>query len=388
MLKGLQILDADCHVVEPLEMWQNYIEPEFRDRVPRKDLERSEQSLLKRLGSLNFKAALPNPMTGVTVEGEQIFNQISEKVWVEGTWQMAKNYTVSALRNFDPPSQVRVLKNMGVDLSFLYPTVGLWMFSIDSMDPALTGALVRAYNNWIRDFCSYDNKLLQGVGAISRHDPDDMVSELRRVAEFGFRAVFLRPNPVKGRILSDPSYEPFWTECEKLNIAVGIHEGAHARVPSTGADRFQTRFAMHACSHPMEQMMAMLALIEGGVLERHPKLRVAFLEAGCGWLPYWLWRLDELEYKNLSWEVKDNVKMKPSEYFRRQCFVAVEPDEPYFPELVNFIGEDNILFGTDYPHMDHGPSIMDDVVRLRKTLPSRVLQKILWDNALRFYGLN
>jgi predicted TIM-barrel fold metal-dependent hydrolase len=388
MLKGMQILDADCHVVEPLEMWQSYIEPEFRERVPRKDLERSEQSLIKRLRSLNLKATLPNPMSGVTVEGEQIFNKISEEVWVEGTWQMAKNYTVSALRNFDPPSQVRALKHMGVDLSFLYPTVGLWMFSIDSMEPALAGALVRAYNNWIRDFVNYDNKLFRGVGAISRHDPEDMVSELRRVASFGFKAVFLRPNPVKGRLLSDPSHEPFWTECENLDIAVGIHEGTHARVPSTGADRFSTRFAMHACSHPMEQMMAMLTLIEGGVLERHPKLRVAFLEAGCGWLPYWLWRLDELEYKNLAWEVKDNVKIKPSEYFRRQCFIAVEPDEPYLPELLNFIGEDNILFGTDYPHMDHGPSIMDDVSNLRKTLPSRVLQKILWENAMRFYGLS
>jgi len=83
-----------------------------------------------------------------------------------------------------------------------------------------------------------------------------------------------------------------------LDMAVGIHEGTHSRLPTTGAERFNSRFALHACSHPMEQMMALLALIEGGVLERHRRLRVAFLESGCGWLPYWLWKLDE-EYKNL-----------------------------------------------------------------------------------------
>jgi predicted TIM-barrel fold metal-dependent hydrolase len=214
-----------------------------------------------------------------------------------------------------------------------------------------------------------------------------MVPELKRVAEFGWKAVYLRPNPVKGRMLGDPAYEPFWSECEKLNIAVSIHEGTHCRLPSAGADRFNTRFALHACSHPMEQMMALLSLIESGVLERHPKLRVAFLEAGCGWLPYWLWRLDELEYKNLRMEVGDNVKMKPSEYFRRQCFISVEPDEPYLHALIKYIGEDNLLFGSDYPHPDHQPDIMNDVIELENRLSKPIMQKILWNNPARFYGL-
>ena len=168
------------------------------------------------------------------------------------------------------------------------------------------GAFVRSYNSWLYDFCSYDPQKLKGIGAINQHYPEEMVPELQRIVEFGWNAVFIRPNPVKGRILSDPAYEPFWSECERLNVAVTVHEGTHSRLPTTGADRFDTRFALHACSHPMEQMMALLALIEGGVLERHPQLRVGFFESGCGWLPYWLWRLDE-EYENLYYEVKDNV---------------------------------------------------------------------------------
>jgi uncharacterized protein len=185
---------------------------------------------------------------------------------------------------------------MGVDIAFLYPSIGLWILAIDTMTPQLAGAFTCAYNNWLRDFSNYEPQILRGVGAINLHAPEEMVTELRRIVEFGWKAIVLRPNPVKGRLLSDPRYENFWGECERLGIAISIHEGTHCRLPSTGANRFNTRFALHACSHPMEQMMAMLALIEGGVLERHPKLRVGFFEAGCGWLPYWLWRMDE-EYK-------------------------------------------------------------------------------------------
>ena len=214
-----------------------------------------------------------------------------------------------------------------------------------------------------------------------------MVSELERIADFGWKAVYLRPNPVKGRLLSDPAYEPFWSECEKLAIAVSLHETTHSRVPSAGADRFHTRFALHACSHPMEQMMGLLALIEGGVLENHPQLRVGLLESGCGWLPYWLWRLDR-EYEDLHWEVAETVKMKPSEYFRRQCFIAVEPSEAYLPQLLDYLGPDNLIFGSDYPHMDRKPNVVADMVALEQQIPQQVLQKILWDNPRKFYGLD
>ena len=386
MLNGYRILDVDGHVVEPVEMWAKYLDPAFKSRAPARD-GAADSGLVERVSRFGLKGILENPVKGLKVDGHELVNKISDEVWTEGTWLMATYYTEAAARGFDPESQVMMMRRMGIDMTFLYPTVGLWMFAIDEMDPPLVAALVRAYNDWLRDFASYDPELMRCVGAISRHDPDDMVSELRRIAGFGWRAVFLRPNPVRGRLLSDPAYEPFWTECERLNISVGIHEGTHCRLPATGADRFDTRFAMHACSHPMEQMMAMLSLIEGGVLERHPRLRVAFLEAGCGWLPYWLWRLDELEYKNLDWEVKNRITMKPSEYFRRQCYISVEPGEPYLDRIIDFIGEDKLLFGCDYPHMDHKPDVVSELLEFEERLPRKTVQKILWDNPRSFYDL-
>ena len=359
MLNGYKIIDADAHVYEPHSLWQTYLEPAFRDFAPTPDLK---------------------------IQGVSVMNKYSNTLLDEGVKQVAQSHPLSVAKEFNPESQVQAMYQMGVDMAFIYPTHLAWISGVDTMASSQVGAYIRAYNNWLRDFCSYNPAILKGVGVVNLHDPKEMISELRRIADFGWKAVYLRPNPVKGRLLSDSAYEPFWTECEKLDIAVSLHETTHSRVPSAGADRFHSRFALHACSHPMEQMMALLALIEGGVLENHPQLRVGLLESGCGWLPYWLWRLDR-EYEDILWEVKDKVKRKPSEYFYRQCFIAVEPSETYLPKLLEELGEDNLIFGSDYPHMDHKPDVVDDMVALEGQLSQKVIQKILWDNPRRFYGL-
>ena len=359
MLNGYKIIDADSHVIEPQAMWFKYLEPEFKDFAPSRDMK---------------------------IKGESITEKISQQVRQEGNRQMMQAHPHAYLNHYNAESHVQSMVQMGVDLAFVYPTYGLWLFAIDNLPSEVIGAFTRAYNTWLfEEYCSYAPDRLNGVGAMNLHDPEEMVKELYRIANWGWKAVFLRPNPVKGRILSDPSYEPFWTECEALGMAVGIHEGTHSRLSTVGADRFNSRFALHACSHPMEQMMALLALIEGGVLERHPQLKFGFLESGCGWLPYWLWRLDE-EYENLYWEVKDNVRMKPSEYFRRQCFISVEPSEPYLAEVIAHIGVDNLIFGSDYPHMDHQPDVVKKVVELEGKLSQEIVNKIAWENPGRFYG--
>ena len=359
MLNGYRIIDADSHVYEPHSLWKTYLEPAFRDFAPTAELK---------------------------IQGVSVMNKSSPTLISEGVKQVKRSHPLSYAQEFNPESQVQAMYRMGVDITFVYPTYLAWITGVDTMAAPQVGAYVRAYNNWLRDFCSFNPAILKGVGVVNLHAPEEMVTELRRIAKFGWKAVYLRPNLVKGRLLSDPAYEPFWTECEKLDIAVSLHETTHSRVPSAGADRFQTRFALHACSHPMEQMMALLALIEGGVLERHPQLRVGFLESGCGWLPYWLWRLDR-EYEDLQWEVGDRIKMKPSNYFHRQCFIAVEPSETYLPKLIEELGADNLIFGSDYPHMDHKPDVVADMVALEGRLSPKVLQKILWDNPERFYGL-
>ncbi len=383
MRDGHRIIDADRHVIEPIGMWKEYLEPAFREHAPYLEQEDIHEPLVERVARLGERGLVPLSPRLMT-HGEPVLAPLTERTRIEMAI-VAEQRAAQTAAGQDPRAHLAVMDKEGIDLGFFYPTSASFLLGIDAMAPATAAAFARAYNDWLRDFCSVDPHRLRGVGLISRHDPEDMVTELRRISNFGWTAVVLRPNPVKGRILSHPDYEPFWTECERRSIGVSIHEGTHSRLPTAGADRFTSRFAQHACSHPLEQMMALLALIEGGVLERHPALQVAFLEAGIGWLPYWLWRLDEVEYGSLAAEVQGNVRMKPSDYFRRQCFVALEPDEPYLSEVLRFIGEDRLLLGSDFPHFDHDLDIVDKTMELGTRLPGGALEKLLWRNAERFY---
>ena len=121
-------------------------------------------------------------------------------------------------------------------------------------------------------------------------------------------------------------------------------------------------------------------------MERFPKLRVAFLEAQCGWLPFWLDRMDEhYEWREPYGEMT-HLAAKPSEYFRRQGFCACECDEEFVAHVVAAVGDDNIVTTTDYPHGDSKyPKAMDRFFAL--PLSDKSKQKILWDNAVRLYAL-
>jgi predicted TIM-barrel fold metal-dependent hydrolase len=385
MREGLRLLDSDRHVLEPIEMWKEYLAPEFRQGAPYYEALAPQESLEQRVARLGPKGLLPLvPM--LMLDGQPAMARLSERAMVETAWTFAQR-GMTAQVGATPTQHLRSMEQTGVDVAFFYPTSASFLLRIDGMDPARAAAFASAYNNWLRDFCRADPERLRGVGALSLHDPARLVAELERVAGFGWRVVVLPPNPVGGRTLAHPDYEPFWSACERLDIAVSIHEGTHARLPTAGAERFNTRFALNASSHPLEQMLALLTLIDGGVLERHPGLRVAFLEAGCGWVPYWLWRMDAT-WQHMAGEVAQNVRMKPSEYFRRQCFVAIEPEEPGLAEVVRLLGADNLLFGTDYPHADHGDDLVDHVMALRAELPAEAVRKLLWDNPARFYGLS
>jgi predicted TIM-barrel fold metal-dependent hydrolase len=150
-------------------------------------------------------------------------------------------------------------------------------------------------------------------------------------------------------------------------------------------DRFEDFAYRHACSHPHEQQIACLSFTCAGILERHPDLRVVFLESGCGWIAWWLERLDEhME----EWaHATTPPPLLPSEYFARQCFISTEPNEHTLPAVVSLIGAENIVFASDYPHPD---AIFPGAVRAlteRTDLDPTAIASILDTNARRCFGL-
>jgi len=345
------IVDADRHVSEPPGMWAEYLDPELREHAPRMRQTDTQLAMARRIRELGARAAVPL-LPELTVDGLPLFSGWGLEFQLEASRQ-ARQHAREIDRATHGAGQLAAMDAAGVAEAYLFPTHATFLVHHERLAAPVSAGFAAAYNRWLRDYCAADPDRLHPVGVVSRHDPALTLAELDRVIAYGWRGVVMRPEPILGLGLGDPRLEPFWTRCEQAGVAVAIHGSTHLFGPTIGRDRFATRFALHACAHAMEAQLAFLALLDAGVLERHPRLRVAFLEAGASWVPHWLWRLDEICYATMPGENARNVAMKPSRYFARQCWVGIELGEPCLRQVIDMIGADRLLYGTDFPHPDH-----------------------------------
>jgi uncharacterized protein len=298
---------------------------------------------------------------------------------------IAERFGEIAAERFSAASVVGALDVEGIDISVIYgPLYDCW---IEGMDPELACGIARAYNRWLSEYTGESGGRIRGAAPIPLHDVDLALREVEYAYdELGLRAFWTRPNPVGGRMLGHRDFERFFAAVEELGAPLSLHEGSGSMMQNIGNDRFnESWLEQHACVHPMEQQMALLSLIVRGVFERHPRLRVAFMESGSAWLPAWLHRIDE-HAELVGWRDAPYLTAKPSEYFTRQCFISCDPDEELVYQVVDVYGDDNIIFATDFPHPDskypHAVKSFWELPRVSDESKSR----ILWDNAVSFYG--
>ncbi len=360
-------------------MWEKYLDPRLRGFCPYLAYQERGEPLSQRMIGQGPDGPLPLP-PDLFVDGVPVLNvSRGAKTAIA---QAAIDRGRALARGGSSSGHLADMRQRGIDAALLLPSYASYLVAMEHKVPGLAAGYADAYNRWLADLCASDPSRLHGAAIIARYDADKMVEQARFALEQNWPAVVVRPNPIAGRLLGDPTDAPFWNFCAEHGLAVAVHEATHARCASTGSDRFTSRFSLHACSHPMEQMMAFLSLVESGTFERLPQLRVAFLEAGAGWMTHWLWRLDKLEYARLSGEVAKTVKRPPSEYFRRQCTIGFEPGEPLIQETLNWLGLDKLMFGSDFPHIDHDDDGVADVLKL--PISRERLSAVLWDNATRF----
>ena len=385
MRNGIPVIDIDRHVMEPMSLWPEYLPAEYRKFSPDvRSLAPPGESLDERLARLGTHALFPTPPM-VTVQGKPLLRGLSEQGHMEVELHTTQRHAELAAAE-TAAGHLAAMDAAEIALALLLPTFAGFLVYDDEIDADRSRAYASAYNRWLADLRQKDPVRLQGAALLSRHAPEHLVADLEAALRSGLGAAVMRPNPVRGLTLGAAALDPFYSACEANDIPLVLHEGTHTRVETAGASRFGSHFAQHACSHPMEAMMAFLALLEGGVLERHPRLRVAFLEAGCGWLPYWLWRLDEMEYAQVSNELGGRISQRPSQYFRRQCWIAFEPGEALLAPSIEAIGVDRVVFGTDFPHVDHDREILAKLFAQDGPLPAHVLRAALWENPARLLG--
>jgi len=171
-------------------------------------------------------------------------------------------------------------------------------------------------------------------------------------------------------------------------LLLSVTATAGMSIPATRSGRFFTFTEWHASVHTHEAMNAVLSMICHGVFERFPRLRCAYMEAGCGWLPSWLHRIDEqLELAGAA--EFPQLSMSASDYFRRNCWISTECEDPHVADVIRWLGDDRIVFESDFPHPDSKyPLATQHFLDLRPDLiPEDSKRKILWDNALALYRL-
>ena len=365
MKDNLRFVDSDMHVMEPPDLFERYLDPKFRDRV---SLPTGADGRAKR-GTI-YIDGLP---TSMDAEMQQYRkkgrsgpapSQFTSQPLSGSRLQSTAHLDFAIKRQYDPQAQVMGMAIEGIDIAVLYPTLGLSLIARDGLDPQLSLALCQAYNNWIHEFSSYSPERLKFVAMLPVHDVHLACRELVRcVKELGAVGSFIRPNLVNGHYWHSNYWDPLYSLHEELNVTWGFHEGTGAWYSYMIQLYGENRFYRHVASHWIEMQQALIAMVIGGVFEFHPKLRVGFLEAQNSWVPGLLSRI-EWDYPQYRETHAPYLSLTPKEYFRRNCWAAVEGSEPEIEATAGLIGADRMCVSSDYPHFDSNfPNVSNNVLK-------------------------
>ena len=395
------VVDADGHVLEPPDGMARFAPAAYRDRIWHIEV-RSDGSEW-----LHFNGGT-RPAGGMALAGTAGMSAEDRDRARQGKLK----YRDVRAGAFEPGPRLPDMDVEGIRQAVLYPTMLLGLPGLDDAEFAEVQA--NAYNEWLAAYCAFAPRRLFGAATVPTQDVDRAVRTIRRAKELGHVGVFLRPNPaIQGRKLNDAVYDPIWAACQDLGLPVGLHPflspdmpGAcralgYAAFRAPGVDyapkdaspadpirNLANVFFSQALSNPFDVMESLALFCAGGVLERFPKLTVLFLEANGGWIVPWLERLDH-HYEIFRWDVPW-LRMKPSEYFRRQCYVSFDPDESTLAFTANhaLVGADRIIWASDYPHPDAKfPGVVKELAEATASLTDAQRARIFGSNAREVYGL-
>jgi uncharacterized protein len=364
MKDGLRFVDCDMHIMEPPDLFERYLDAKFKDRVilpvgadgrPRRgtividglptSMDAELQQYRKRGGASVPRSDSSQPLSG-------------SRLAATGRLDFAIE------RHYNAEAQVMGMEIEGIDIGVLFPTTGLSLIARDHLDPQLSLALCQAYNNWIHDFCQYSPAQLKFVAMLPVHDVHLACRELLRcVQDLGAVGSFIRPNLVNGHYWHSNYWTPLYSLHEELAVTWGFHEGTGAWYSHMNVLYGENRFYRHVTSHWIEMQQALVAMLIGGVFEFHPTLRVGFLEAQNSWVPGLLSRI-EWDYPQYRDTHAPYLSLTPKEYFRRNCWAAVEGSEPEIEATASLIGADRMCISTDYPHFDSNfPNVSSNLLK-------------------------
>jgi predicted TIM-barrel fold metal-dependent hydrolase len=363
------VIDADAHANEPDDLFDRYLEKEFKEHGPK----------VVSIGKVQYWM----------VEGKLFPRPVGN--WGHGTpngylFKKGKpDMAINAPGLDDVEGRLKDLDKEGIDIQVAYPNIMAMASHLDNGD--LAAAMCRAYNNYTAEKSKAFNGRVRGIAAVPLQKPEEAAKELRRaIKDLGLVGTVVT-GTVGSRNLDDPYFDPFFREANELGVAVGVH-WITGCFDSPGQERFKDPyFYIHMVGMPFNLMIGIMTLIGGGIMEKYPRIKFVFLEIGAAWLPYWMWRMDD--HYSRSMHQPAGVPKKPSDYVKSEsCFVSCEPDEDGLAHTTEVIGTERIVFASDYPHGDC--DFPHSVVKFRRRtdISEEIKGRILWDNAARLYGIS
>lgn len=368
-------IDADGHVLEPAWLWERYLEERYRERAIRirtdadgleyleldgRPSERTVKGALGLMGAMGDHDARPSP----------------ERRYMDHVPFGAG----------DPAERLTLLERENLDKTLLYPTIHL-LWECEVTEPGISLAYCRAYNRWIADFCRDSGGRLVPIAHLTLLDPEGSAAELERAVKDGCRGGWVAPFTHTRKGHGHPDHDVLWRKAVELDVPVAIHP-TYEPVWSIPVrfDRLGRAGEFHYnVSLRQGVQQAWLTFLDYGTLERFPKLRLGILESGMGWLGPFLDRCDAV-FDTVSGRALP-VRTRPSELFRRQCFISGDPDETAAPLLFEHVGADLFMWATDYPHPDHPSTWVDGLTRQVASLRPETRAAYLGGNVRRIYGL-
>jgi len=366
------LIDGDSHVGMPLDLWDKYLDEEFKKRPdrPRHEVREEDDLAFFHCGRFSFP---PKGFTG---------------------YMPPSGRPPGPIGGVDATVRVNEFMNPeGIDRTLLMPSRNIAPAYLG--DPELGNAMTEAYNNWLYDMCQEYPERMFGYGILNAADTDHAIKEMKRtVFELGCPGVYINPNvignsPDEYKTLASEHYYPIYEAAQEINVPVAIHgfsdpyiEGFDRNWPS------QVALWSDINGFPMQGMNSFLGLVAGGVCETFPDLKFGIFETGVGWVPMMLDRLHERmeKFTPMVAEQAPKMKLDPKEYIQRQIFFGFEPEDAFVESFIEWTEAPNrLIFAADYPHLDYEPGQTKEYLEDRDTISDEVKRMTLRDNSLEFF---
>jgi predicted TIM-barrel fold metal-dependent hydrolase len=384
-LEGLRVIDADTHLTEVHDLWTSRAPAKFRDRVPHVEEIDGRPMWVVDGAELGFAGG------GGVIDRDGNKGRALEALY---EWTQDRIH----LGAFDPKARIEVMDDSGIWAQVCFPnSIGLGGQGISDVvkDPELRLLCVQIYNDAMAQIQEESNLRLLPMPVLPAWDIAASVVEAERVAGLGLRGVNLTSDTqdLGAPDLASLEWDPLWDVCADLHLPVHFHIGASLTTMTYfgtypwESQNDDTKLAIGGTLLFIGNARVVTNIILSGMLERHPTMKMVSVESGVGWIPFILEALDYEMSENAPKEL-EKLSMLPSEYFKRQLYATFWFEKNNVPALIASVGEDNILFETDFPHPTClYPKPLETVADKMSTLTPAVQRKVLGENAAKLYRL-